>query len=175
VQTRTPAKNRVYKMWEDTNIPLASVGSEVCGQRAWRLVEALVAGERDAVQLAAMALGSVRRKIPQLAVALEGQWTAHPARLIAGALELVDVLGRQSGERDQQLQALLGPLAPQLAQLDSIPGVNAITARDMLAEMGLDMPRFGAAERLAAWAGVSPGTNASAGKRRQGRTRRGHR
>ena len=45
----------------------------------------------------------------------------------------------------------------------------------MLAEMGLDMTRLGSAERLAAWAGLSPGNNASAGKRRKGRTRRGHR
>jgi transposase len=85
------------------------------------------------------------------------------------------VLGRQIGEMDQQLHALLGPMAPQLEQLDSIPGVNEITARDILAEIGLDMRRFGSAERLAAWAGLSPGNNESAGKRRKGRTRRGNR
>jgi len=175
VQTRTQAKNRVYKILEDTNIKLASVVSDVFGKSARRMLEALVAGERDAAKLSAMALGSLRRKIPQLEVALEGQFTAHHATLIAGALELVDVLGRQIGELDQQLQELLGPMAPQLEQLDSIPGVNEITARDILAEIGLDMTRFGSAERLAAWAGLSPGNNESAGKRRKGRTRRGNR
>jgi transposase len=45
----------------------------------------------------------------------------------------------------------------------------------MLAELGLAMPRCGSASRLAAWAGLAPGHNASAGKRRKGRTRRGHR
>ena len=85
------------------------------------------------------------------------------------------MLGRQIGELDQQLQAWLGPMAPQLEPLDRIPGVNAITARAMLAEMGLDLTHVGSAERLAAWAGLSPGHNESAGKRRQGRTRRGHR
>ena len=120
-------------------------------------------------------LGVVRRKMPQLAVALEGQCTAHHATRMAGALALVDVLGRQIVEMEQQLQAWLGPLAPQLEQLDSLPGVNESTARDMLAEMGLDMTRCGSASRLAAWAGLSPGNNASAGKRRKGRTRRGHR
>ena len=132
-----------------------------------------MAGARDAAQLVAMALGSVRRKMPQLEVALEGPLTAHHATRIAGALELVDVLGRQLGEMEQQLQALRGPMAPQLEQLDSIPGVNEVTARDILAEMGLDMTRFGSASRLAAWAGLSPGNNERAGKRRQGRTRRG--
>jgi transposase len=175
VQTRTQAKNRVYKILEDTNIKLASVVSDVFGKSARRMLEALVAGERDAAKLSVMALGSLRRKIPQLEVALEGQFTEHHAKLIAGALELVDVLGRQIVDIDQQLQALLGPMAPQLEQLDSIPGVNEITARDILAEIGLDMTRFGSASRLAAWAGLSPGNNESAGKRRKGRTRRGNR
>jgi transposase len=175
VQTRTQAKNRVYKILEDTNIKLASVGSDVFGKSARRMLDALVAGERDAAKLSAMALGSLRRKIPQLEVALEGQFTEHHAKLIAGALELVDVLGRQIGEIDQQLHELLGPMAPQLEQLDSIPGVNETTARDILAEIGLDMTRFGSAERLAAWAGLSPGNHESAGKRRKGRTRRGNR
>jgi transposase len=139
------------------------------------MLEALVAGERDAAKLSALALGSVRRKSPPLEVALDGQCPAHHAKRIAGALEVVDVLGRQSVEMAPQLQELLGPMAPQLDQLDSIPGVNESTARDILAELGLDMTRFGSASRLAAWAGVSPGHNESAGKRRQGRTRRGNR
>ena len=85
------------------------------------------------------------------------------------------MLGRQSGEIAQPLQAWLGPMAPQLEQLDSMPGVNETTARDMLAAMGLALTRCGSASRLAAWAGVSPGTNERAGQRRKGRTRRGHR
>jgi hypothetical protein len=125
VQTRPPAKNRVYKMLADTNIKLASVVSDVFGKSGRRMLEALIAGARDPHQLSALALGTLRRKIPQLDVALAGQFPAHHARLIAGALELVDVLGRQIAEIDQQLQELLGPLAPQLEQLDSIPGVNA--------------------------------------------------
>jgi transposase len=175
VQTRTQAKNRVYKILEDTNIKLASVVSDVFGKSGRRMLDALVAGKRDPQKLSAMALGTLRRKIPQLEVALEGQFTAHHARLIAGALELVDVLGRQMAEIDQQLQEVLGPMAPQLEQLDSIPGVDEITARDIIAEIGLDMTRFGSASRLAAWAGLSPGNNESAGKRRKGRTRKGNR
>jgi transposase len=58
VQTRTQAKNRVYKILEDTNITLASVVSDVFGKSARRMLEALGAGERDAAKLSAMALGS---------------------------------------------------------------------------------------------------------------------
>jgi transposase len=94
---------------------------------------------------------------------------------MAGALALVDVLGRQMAEMDQQLQELRGPMAPQLAQLDSMPGVHASTARDIIAASGLDRTRCGSASRLAAWASVSPGHNDRAGKRRQGRSRQGNR
>ena len=175
VQMCTQAKNRVYKIREDTNIKLASVVSDLFGKSARRMLEALVAGERDPAKLSAMALGTWRGKIPQLEVALEGQFTEHHAKLIKGALELVDVLGRQIAEMDQQLQELLSEMTPQLEQLDGIPGVSEITARDIIAEIGLDMQRFGSASRLASWAGLSPGNNDSAGKRRKGRTRKGNR
>ena len=66
-------------------------------------------------------------------------------------------------------------MQPQVAQLDTIPGVNTIAARDMLAEIGTDMQRFGSDTRLASWAGVCPGNNESAGKRRRGKRRRGNR
>src|SRR5262249_36314368 len=79
------------------------------------------------------------------------------------------------GEREQQRHEWLGPMAPQLEQLDSIPGVNASTARDILAEIGRDRARLGSACRLAAWVGLSPGNNERAGTRRKGRTRQGHR
>jgi transposase len=175
VQMCTQAKNRIDKILEDTNIKLASVVSDLFGKSARRMLEALVAGERDPAKLSAMALGTLRGKIPQLEVALEGQFTEHHAKLIKGALELVDVLGRQIAEMDQQLQELMSEMPPQLEQLDSIPGVSEITARDLIAEIGLDMRRFGSASRLASWAGLSPGNNESAGKRRKGRTRKGNR
>jgi transposase len=175
VQMRTQAKNRVYKMLEDTNIKLATVVSDVFGTSGRRMLDALVAGERDPATLSALALGTLRRKIPQLEVALHGQFTEHHARLIHGALELVDLLGRQIAEIDQHLQELLSPMAPQLEQLVSIPGVNDITTRDIVAEIGLDMRHFGAASRLASWAGLCPGNHESAGKRRRGKGGKGNR
>jgi len=126
-------------MLENTNSKLASGVSDVCGTSGRRMVAVLIAGERDAAQWSAMALGSVRRQMPQLAGALAGQVTAHHATRMAGALALVAVLGRQMVAMAQQRHALLGPMALHREQLDSLPGVNAITVRDMLAEIGVDM------------------------------------
>jgi len=54
--------------------------------------------------------------MPQREVALAGQCTEHHATLIQGALALVDVLGRQIAEMDQQLQELMSEMTPQLEQ-----------------------------------------------------------
>jgi transposase len=115
----------------------------------------------------------LQRKRPQVALALTGQCTAHHGTLLAVLLELMEVLDRQIATLDQQIGALVAPLQAQIAQLDSIPGVDIIAARDILAEIGTDMSRFGDAARLASWAGVCPGNHESAGKRYHGKTRKG--
>jgi transposase len=74
-----------------------------------------------------------------------------------------------------RLGDLVAPLAPQLEQLTSIPGVETTSSRVILAEIGTEMSRFGSDSRLASWAGRCPGNDESAGKRRRGRTRKGNR
>jgi transposase len=175
VQTRSQAKNRVTKVLEDTNIKLSSVVADLFGASGRRMLSALIAGEREPKALAALARGRLRRKLPQLEMALSGQFTPHHARLIQGALDLIDLLDRQIVDLNQQIGDLVAPLAPQLEQLTSIPGVETTSSRAILAEIGTDMSRFGSAGRLASWAGVCPGNDERAGKRRRGRTRKGNR
>jgi transposase len=175
IQSRAQANNRVINVLEDTHIKLASVVSDLFGRSGRRMLAALLAGERDPQKLAALALGVLRRKQSQLELALTGQFTDHHAWLIQGALERIDLLDRQITDLDQHIGELMAPLAPQLEQLTSIPGVEATAARAILAEIGTDMRRFGSAARLASWAGVCPGNDESAGKRRSGRTRQGNR
>ena len=85
------------------------------------------------------------------------------------------MLERQIKELDEQIGELVAPLTPQIKQLESLPGVQETAARVILAEIGTDMSRFDSAARLAAWAGVCPGNNESAGKRRRGKARKGNR
>ena len=113
--------------------------------------------------------------MPELELALTGQCTEHHGRLIQGELALMELLERQSADLDEQIRQATEPCAPQREQLQSIPGVKAITARDIIAEIGPEMRRFGSAKRLSSWAGMAPGNNESAGKRRKGRTRKGNR
>ena len=175
IQTRTQAKNRVTKVLEDTNIKGASVVADLLGVSGRRMLAALIAGERNPQVLADLAVRRLRRKLPELELALAGQCTDHHARLIQLSLALIDLLDRQIAILAQQMGVLVAPLTPQMEQLISIPGVEATAARAILAEIGTDMSRFGSASRLASWAGVCPGNNESAGKQRRGRTRQGNR
>ena len=108
-------------------------------------------------------------------MALTGQCTEHHGRLIQGELALMALLERQMADLDEQIRQATEPCAPQLEQLQSLPGIKAVTARDLIAESGAAMRRFGSATRVSAWAGMAPGTNASAGKRRKGGPRTGQR
>jgi transposase len=175
VQMRTQVKNRVLGVLEDTNVKLASVVSDPFGVSGRRMMDALVAGERDCKVLSEMALGVLRRKIPQLEEALEGSFTEHHALLIRLGLESLDHFNRQIAELDSQIACLVAPMEKEVEQLTSIPGVKETAARTILSEIGTDMTRFGSAGRLASWASLCPGNNESAGKRRSGKTRKGNR
>jgi transposase len=101
--------------------------------------------------------------------------TPHHAWLIHGALDLIDLLDRQLADLDQPIGEFVAPVAPQMEQLTSIPGIEATAARAILAEIGTEMRHFGSADWIASWAGVCPGHDECVGKRRSGRTRNGNR
>jgi transposase len=175
IQARTQANNRVVKELEETHITLTRVVSDRFGRRGRRLLAALVAGERAPKILAALALGVLQRQQPPRELARTGPCTDHHAWLIQGALERSARRDRQMAALDQHVSELMAPVAPQLEQLTSMPGVEATAARAILAEIGTEMRHCGSAARLASWTGVCPGHDASASKRRSGRTRQGHR
>ena len=136
VQTRSQAKNRVHKVLEDTNIKLSSVVSDLFGVSARKMLQALIDGDHDPAQLAALAVGTLRKKIPQLELALRGHFTEHHAAMIQMGLAQVDLLNRQIADIDQRIATLAAPHAAEQAHLDTIPGVDEIAARCLLAEIG---------------------------------------
>lgn len=174
VQMRASVKNRIYKILEDTNIKLASVVSDLFGVSGRAMLDALVSGERNAKKLASLAKSSLKKKIPQLEVALEGYFTEHHARLIQQNLEQIDLFSRHIKDLEERINQLLVPLAQPLEQLTSIPGVSTTSASAILGETGPDMSCFVTAGRLASWTKICPGNNESAGKRSSGKTGQGN-
>ena len=174
VEDRAKETQRVQKVLEDAGIKLDSVVTDVLGKASRRMLDALVAGERDPVVLADMALTRMRPRIPELRLALLGRFDDHHALMIRMHLAHIDHLGASINALDAEVDRVIAPFADQVCRLMTIPGVGRRTAEVIIAEIGIDMTRFPTAAHLASWTGLCPGTQESAGKRRSGRARKGN-
>ena len=174
VRERTALVNRVQKTLESANIKLASVASDVMGVSGRAMLEAIVAGQATPEQMAELAKGRLRDKREPLSKALEGRVKPHHRFILAELLCLIDGVEESIERFNDQIRTYCEPYEEAIALLDTIPGVGRETAEVIVAEIGTDMSRFPDADHLASWAGVSPGNNESAGKRRSGKTRKGN-
>lgn len=172
-QERSAEVNRLHKHLEGANIKLGAVVSNIVGLSARQMLQALAEGQTDAAALAQLAQGRLRDKIPQLEQALAGTMQTHQRFLLAQQLTHLDDLDALLTRLDGEIAARLLPAEEAVAHLDTIPGVGRLTAEVIVAEVGTDVSRFPTAGHLAAWAGVAPGNNESAGKRKSGKTRKG--
>jgi len=173
IRERASEVNRVQKLLEDANIKLASVVSDVLGVSARAMLEAILVGEKDSRIMAEMARGQLRNKIPELEGALEGKVKAIHRFLLAQQLAHIDYMDEAIRECSAEIEKRMEPFIEAVERLDTIPGVNRGVAQVIVAEIGTDMGRFPSPRHLASWAGMCPGSNESAGKRKSGKTRKG--
>jgi transposase len=176
IQTKAAVANRIPRVLEDANVKLGSVASDVLGVSGRQMLRALIDGEDDAAKLAELAQGRLRAKIPALKLALCGRVTEHHRFLLRLLVEEVTQFETWIRRINQGIEAVLPALfAEAIVRLTTIPGLDVRAAETVLAEIGVDLTPFASSGLLAAWAGVSPGNDESAGKRRSGRTPKGNR
>ena len=175
VRERATLINRVQKTLESANIKLASVASDVLGVSGRAMLDALLAGQSDGTALAELAKGRLRNKRDALARALTGRVKAHHRFVLTELLCQIDALDETLEHFDREIETYCIPFQEAIPLLDTIPGMAQATAEMSVSEIGTDMSRFPSADHLAAWAGLVPGHNESAGKRRSGKTRKGNR
>lgn len=193
---KTREVNRIHKILEDANVKLGSVASNIMGVSGRDMIRAMIKGESDSSKLAELARRRLRGKIPELRVALEGKVGEHHRFMLKMHLEHVEyieaqmesITGRVEALMSEQPQESSEPPSGGAPRADSslsykraielltiVPGLDQAVIENILAEIGLDMSRFPSAAHLSSWAGVCPGNNESAGKRRSGKTTKGSR
>ena len=165
--------NRLQKVLEDANIKIASVMSDVTGVSGKAILAQLVEGQTDPALLAELAKGQLRKKHEALEKALAGTVKAHHRFMLMQHLSHIDYLDEAIERLDKEIADKIHPFEAAVAMWDSLPGIGPRLAQIIVAEVGADLKPFEDAPHLASWAGMCPGNNQSAGKRRQGKTRKG--
>ena len=166
--------NRLRKVLEDANIKLDSVASNTLGQSGRDMIQALIDGEEDPVELAELARGRLRSKKAALEAALEGQVREHHRFLLRQWMKLLKTLEEQVAEVADEIERRLDPFDWAAELLVTVPGIDHTAARNLIAEIGVEMERFPSSRHLASWAGLCPGNHQSAGQNRSGKSHRGN-
>lgn len=175
VEERSREINRLQKMLEGANIKLASFASDINGKSSRNVLNALLAGTKlDEEQLKELLHGSMHKKIPEIIAATDGILTPMQKQLIKNIIDHIDDMSRRIKDMDDLLNNHLQEYQQAIKRLDEIPGIGRQSAETILAEIGLDMSRFPTDGHISSWAGLAPGNNESAGKRKTGRTTKGN-
>jgi transposase len=172
IEERTREQQRLAKVLETTGIKIDSVASTLMSKSGRLMIEALISGKRDPERLADLAQGVMRRKLDELVMACDGQFTGSHAEMRRLHLAAYDHLTTSIAELDALVERHAAPFAPLIARLMTIPGVGTRTAQVIIAETGGDMSRFPTPGHLATWCGLAPANRQSAGKRMQAGTRK---
>lgn len=175
IEERARQLNRIQKVLEGANIKLGSVVSEITGVSSMEMLRSIAEGNDDLDALANMARGTMKRKKDELKLALQGYIQDHQRFMIKTILEHIDFLTNNIDKLDNEIAARLKDYQEDIERLDSIPGIATRMAEQMLAELGTDIKKqFPSAAHMCSWAGLVPGNNESAGKRKSSKTRNGN-
>jgi transposase len=177
VRAGVQERNRVQAVLEDANIKIGNVLTDVFGLSGQLMMEALVEGRASADEIAQLAQRQARKKIPQIQAAIEGHRMTDAQRvLIRFSMAHLAFLEEQIAQLDEQIFGHIERcgLGSAHALLQTVPGVKKLAAAAILAEIGPDMEVFGTGTRCSSWAGVCPGNNESAGKRKRAPVLRGN-
>lgn len=161
-------KNRIHRQLEDANIKLSSVLSDLSGATATRMIDSIISGERDIKKLVSYRHGKVRASESELAAALKGKISDHHCYMLKMLKKSISSKEAIVSELDEKIDEYLREqmIQPDSELLQTIPGVGKDAAASIMAEIGTNMSQFPSEHHLASWAGMSPGSNESAGKKK---------
>jgi len=165
----TAEKNRFQKILEDANIKLSSVLSDVFGATGKKIIARILEGDYQPEQLLYYVHGRVKASREDIKEALTGYVTEHHRFMLKTILSNISKIETTLTEIEGRLEKVTEPYKEIIELLETIPGVAYDGAIGIISEIGVDMDEFPTHKHLTSWAGVSPGSNESAGKNKSGR------
>jgi transposase len=167
-------KNRMIKFLEDCNIKLSSVVSDTQGVSATKIINDIIDGKDDIIHLLTHIHGKVKADKNDIIKALTGKITEHHRFMLKMIRKTIEENEKLISELDKQIDLSVTKYEIELQRLQTIDGVGRDTAITLISEIGVDMNHFQDEHHLASWAGLSPGTNESAGKKKSTRVIHGN-
>ncbi|WP_066253964.1 IS110 family transposase [Neobacillus drentensis] len=175
IEERARQHNRIQKVLEGANIKLGSVVSDVLGVSSRDMLNAIAEGEEDPEKLANFARRTMKKKKDELMLALKGYINSHQRLMLKTILKHIDFLTEQIEMLDQEVAERVSTHKEDIERLDSIPGIATRMAEQILSEIGTNVKeQFPSAAHMCSWAGLVPGHNESAGKRKSAKTKKGN-
>jgi transposase len=174
IQAIASEKQRIQKILEDANIKLSSVASNIFGASGTRIIEELMKGDLTAEEMAELSKGRLRKRRDDLKEALVGHMEEHHTFMIKASLGHIKAVEEILATLEQRIQVKIERhFKKEYELLQTIPSVKE-NASVIIAEMGTNMDPFPTEMHCSSWAGMSPGNNESAGKKKPGTTTHGN-
>jgi hypothetical protein len=168
-------KNRLQKILEDGNIKLSSVVSDISGVSATKIIDAIIEGEEDSEKILSLCHSKLKAEEDKILASIRGHLTAHHKFMLKTIKKSIkdkeNLIKEINEEIDKKLEE--HKLKEEIELVQSIPGVGKEAAEGIIAEIGNDMEQFPTEKHLASWAGIAPGNNESAGKKKSSRITQG--
>ena len=164
-------KRRVHKLFETANIKIDSVVSDLFGVTGRNLILLLCdESELSLENIRKNAKRGLKSKSKELHRSVHGFFEDHHRFQLIGMMEIIANFEKKVSEITERLDCLTAGHQNLLDRLDEIPGIDKKSAQSIVSELGVTLDEFICMAALASWAGLCPGNNESAGKRKSGRT-----
>ena len=174
IEQRARSQLRIQKVLDRGGVRIGGILSRVTHSvNGRRIIEGIIAGGAREDILGGLSW-HVRKKLGHLGDALSFELDMQSRWILCDLLAQFDSDTARIEAANRRMEAALAPYMDQVQLLETLPGVSRESAMAILVELGPDMSVFASARHCAAWAGICPGNNESAGKRRSGRIRRGN-
>ena len=168
--------NRLQKMLEGGNIKLSGTVSDINGKSARNILNMLVSGKEITLEnLPDLIVGNLKASPEQILDDLQGILSPLQKRMLRVVLLHIDELNQHIASLDDEIDRNMhDQYRKAVDAVDAVTGIGPDSAKAILAVIGIDMSRFPSDAHFASWAGLCPGNNESAGKRRSGKTTKGN-